>query len=105
MYLADPERLSLCHGTMANVPAPDFVTAAHEAGFSRVSIRLARPSDTNGHYAGDAFGRRVQADVRNRLQGLGVAAEEVEYAILTPASRADEFDSLLAGGAAIGAKD
>jgi sugar phosphate isomerase/epimerase len=104
MYLADPDRLSLCHGTMANVPAPDFVTAAHRAGFSRVSIRLASPSDVNGRYGGNAFARPVQADVRNRLQNLGLEVEEIEYAMLTPASRAEDFDSLLEGGAAMGAR-
>jgi sugar phosphate isomerase/epimerase len=90
---------------MAELPAPDFVAAAHHAGFHRVSIRLVRPPDGSGRYAGNALGAAAQDAMRAQIADLGMAIEEVEYARLTPDCAADAFEPLLEGAARIGARD
>lgn len=100
-----PPRLSLCHGCMAELPAPDVVAAAHHAGFQRVSIRLVRPPDGSGRYAGNALEAAAQDALRAQIADLGMAIEEVEYARLTPDCLADDFEPLLEGAARMGARD
>ncbi len=100
-----PVRLSLCHGCMAELPASDFVAAAHHAGFQRVSIRLVRPPDGSGRYAGNALSAAAQDALRVQVANLGMAIEEVEYARLTPDCRAEDFEPLLEGAARMGARD
>jgi sugar phosphate isomerase/epimerase len=102
------KRLSLCHGTLATVSPPAFVSAAGGAGFRAVSLKVLIPksnvpASVMGGYplTGNTSLRR---ETRRRLQDTGIAVLESETAVVGPLSRATEFEALLETAAFLGSR-
>ncbi len=101
------DRLSLCHGTMLSVPAPQFVHAAADAGFTRVSLRIRNPSaGLPGRIMGELslegdtpFLRETERTMRER----GVRLAEAEAAVVTPESDLAELLPYMESAAILGA--
>jgi len=100
-------RLSLCHGTMITIPAPDFVHAAADAGFRRVSLRVRNPSSgmpgkVMGELTleGDTPFRR---ETRRALDERGMVLLEAEAAVVTPQTDLAELHPYMESAAALGA--
>jgi sugar phosphate isomerase/epimerase len=98
-------RLSLCHGCMAHVSPPGFISAAAAAGFSRVSLRVTASSLDRNLSAGLATDRRLQQETRARLEELGITLEEAEYAVILPTDESGAHEYLMDAAAALGAHD
>jgi sugar phosphate isomerase/epimerase len=102
------DRFSLCHGTLASVPPPEFVSAAAAAGFKRVSLRIAAPRtdalavDRSGQYQmlGDTPARR---ETRRRLLDTGLTIVEAEAALIRPRSKISSLEATAETAAVLGA--
>lgn len=101
------DRLSLCHGTMLNVEAPQFVHAAADAGFRRISLRVRNPSTGlpgrvlgEKSLEGDTAFRR---ETRKAMDDRGVTLEEAEAAVVTPDTDLAELRPYMDSAAFLGA--
>jgi sugar phosphate isomerase/epimerase len=102
-------RLALSHGSLINVPPPQFVRAAAEAGFRQVSLRVAAGLEALGK--GELSGpyrllddRALQRETRQALAATGTSVVEAEYVLLTPELKVGEYRRLIEVGAELGAR-
>jgi sugar phosphate isomerase/epimerase len=102
-------RLALCHGSLINVPPPQFVRAAADAGFRQVSLRVAAglealgKGETSGPYTllGDGA---LQRETRRALDETGIRVVEAEYVLLSPELEVSDYRRLVEVGALLGAR-
>jgi sugar phosphate isomerase/epimerase len=102
-------RLALSHGSLINVPPPEFVRAAAAAGFRQVSLRVAAGLEALGK--GEPSGpyrlledQALQRETRRALAETGVGVVEAEYVFLTPELEIGDYRRLLEVGAELGAR-
>jgi sugar phosphate isomerase/epimerase len=95
------ERLSLCHGTLTGVPAPEFVMAAAAAGFRQVSLRVMGRGPQPGELLGDTSMRR---ETLRCLQGEDIKLLEAEAAIIHPDTAIASLEPLIESAAYLGAQ-
>lgn len=95
--------LSLAHLTVIELSPPEVVTAAAEAGFSHVGLRLKPPSPDQPQHPviGDTPMRR---EVLRRLDDTGVQVLDVEVVRLLPGRSVADLEPLLETGAHLGAQ-
>jgi sugar phosphate isomerase/epimerase len=101
--------LALSHGSLINVPPPQFVRAAADAGFRQVSLRVAAGLEALGK--GDPSGshkllddRVLQRETRQALDATGTSVVEAEYVFLTPELEVGDYRRLIEVGAELGAR-
>jgi sugar phosphate isomerase/epimerase len=102
-------RLALSHGSLINVPPPQFVQAAADAGFRQVSLRVAAGLEALGK--GEPSGpyrllddRALQRETRRALDATGTRVVEAEYVFLTPELEVGDYRRLIEVGAELGAR-
>lgn len=102
-------RLALSHGSLINVPPPQFVQAAADAGFRQVSLRVAAGLEALGK--GEPSGpykllddRALQRETRQVLAATGTSVVEAEYVLLTPELKVGDYRRLIEVGAELGAR-
>jgi sugar phosphate isomerase/epimerase len=99
-----PRTLSLAALTVLELPPPDRVTCAAEAGFSHVGVRLLPATTTEPQYdlIGDA---PLLRDVERRLADTGVAVLDAEIFRIKPETRVAEYEAAIAAAARLGARE
>jgi sugar phosphate isomerase/epimerase len=102
-------RLALSHGSLINVPPPQLVRAAADAGFRQVSLRVAAGLEALGK--GEPSGpykllddRALQRETRRALDATGTRVVEAEYVFLTPELEVGDYRGLIEVGAGLGAR-
>jgi len=95
--------LSLAHLTFLDLPPPDLIRVAGEAGFSAVGLRLIAVTPTSPGY--DLMtDRRLMTETLAALEDTGVTVNDIEFVRMTPGFDCREMEGFLATGQALGAK-
>lgn len=95
---------SLAALTVLELSPPDMVEVAARTGYSHVGLRLVPATLEEYHFAlvADASLRRQTLD---RLRDTGVRVMDIEILRLKAETRVDDFEPVLAAGAAFGATE
>jgi sugar phosphate isomerase/epimerase len=96
--------LSLAALTVLELPPPQMVTCAADAGFSHVGIRLiaATPTEPQHDLVGDT---PLLREVERRLADTGVKVLDVEIFRLKPETRVADYEAAVATAARLGARE
>jgi sugar phosphate isomerase/epimerase len=96
-------KVGVGHLTMLDAAPPDWVQLAHDAGFEAVGIRIgvAAPAEEPWPMAA---GSPMLTETLERLAATGVVVQDVEIIVVTPDTRADEYEGLFEVGARLGAR-
>jgi len=98
-----PHTLCLAHLTLIELTPPELVTAAADAGFTQVSMRLA-PASAGELQHPMIGGTPMMRETVARMRDRGVAVHDVELVRLTSSSVVASFEPLLAAAAELEAK-
>ena len=96
-------KVGVGHLTMLDAAPPDWVQLAHDAGFEAVGIRIgvAGPAEEPWPMAA---GSPMLTETLERLAATGMVVQDVEIIVVTPDTRADEYEGLFEVGARLGAR-
>lgn len=96
-------RFSLAHLTVIEVPPPQMIHLAAEAGYDAVGLRLVQVTPTTPGYPlhHDAA---LLRQTRAALAATGLAVQDIEFLRLTPDFVAADHRACLAAGAELGAR-
>jgi sugar phosphate isomerase/epimerase len=97
-------RLSLAHLTAINLPPPDLIGVAAQAGFDAVGLRLIRVTDTSPGYPLMDDPALMRA-TRAALNDTGLRVHDIEFVRITPEIDIPALDPFLDTGAALGAAE
>ncbi|WP_297772100.1 sugar phosphate isomerase/epimerase [uncultured Roseovarius sp.] len=95
--------LSLAHLSFLDLPPPEFIQVAAEAGFASVGLRLIAVTETTPGYA-LMTDSQMMRDTLKALKATGITVNDIEFVTLTPGFDAGSLDPFLATGAELGAK-
>lgn len=95
--------ISLAALTVLELPPPDMVLCAAEAGYSHVGLRLVPATPEEPHYSviGDT---PMVREIEKRLAETGIEVLDVEILRLKPDTRVPDFVPMLETGARLGAR-
>lgn len=96
--------LSLAHLTAIDLPPPDLIHAAAEAGFDAVGIRLIRVTDTSPGYPLMQDAAMMRA-TKAALRETGISVHDIEFVKVEPATDIAKLDRFLDAGAELGARE
>ncbi|MDR7299999.1 sugar phosphate isomerase/epimerase family protein [Haloactinomyces albus] len=96
-------RLGIGHLTALNVPPPDLVTIAAQAGFDCVGLRVATTTGQERRWPVDVGSPMLLETVR-RLQATGLAVLDVEITSLQPDTAVADYEHVLETGVRLGAR-
>jgi sugar phosphate isomerase/epimerase len=91
------------HLTMLDTAPPEWVQAAHDAGFEAVGIRIAPASPVEEPWPVTA-GSPMLAATLARLSATGLVVQDVEIIVIAPDTRAARHEALFEVGALLGAR-
>lgn len=95
--------LSLAHLTLLELPPPQFITVAAQAGFDAVGLRLIAVTETTAGYA-LMDDPQMLRDTLRALKQTGLRVNDIEFVRLTPAFDPQKLIGFLQTGAELGAK-
>ncbi|MDM0014831.1 TIM barrel protein [Variovorax sp. J22P168] len=95
--------LCLAHLTLIELAPPELVEVAADAGFDRVSMRLA-PASAGEHQHPMIGDTPMMREALARMRDRGVAVHDVELVRLTDHTSIAELEPLLAAAAMLGAQ-
>lgn len=98
-----PRILSLAALTVLELPPPEIVTCAAEAGYSHVGLRLIPATPDEPSYAAVGDGPIV-AEIERRLSATGVRILDIEIFRLRPETVVRDYLPALETGARLGAR-
>lgn len=95
--------ISLAHLTFVNLPPPDLIRLAADAGFASVGLRLIAVTPTTPGFPlmDDA---PMMRETLAAMRATGVSVHDIEFVRLTPEFDASSMDAFLSAGAELGAK-
>ena len=99
---ATPE-IGMDHLTLLDVPPPDLVGVAHEAGFDCVGIRVSAVTRDENSWPMGA-GSPMFAETLRRLDDTGLRVLGVEVVRITPETTRADYEPALESGAGLGAR-
>ncbi|WP_407495909.1 sugar phosphate isomerase/epimerase family protein [Pseudooceanicola sp. MF1-13] len=97
-------RLSLAHLTAIDLPPPDLIRAAADAGFDDVGLRLIRVTETSPGYP-LMDDPAMMCATRGALRETGIGAHDIEFVKIEPDTDIAALDRFLDAGAELGAKE
>jgi sugar phosphate isomerase/epimerase len=95
--------ISLAHLTFVNLPPPDLINLAADAGFASVGLRLIAVTPTTPGYP-LMDDPDMMRDTLAAMRATGVTVNDIEFVRMTPEFDVAELDPFLAAGAELGAK-
>ncbi|MGP9789953.1 sugar phosphate isomerase/epimerase family protein [Roseinatronobacter sp. NSM] len=95
--------LSLAHLSAIDLPPPELVRAAAQAGFDAVGLRLLRVTDDSPGYA-LMDDRALMQGTLQALAQTGLSVSDIEFVRITPELDPDALLPLLDAGAELGAR-
>lgn len=95
--------IAVDHLTMLDVSPPELVSAAAEAGFDSVGLRVSAATPEEEPWPMDA-GSPMMKETLRRLDDAGVRVLDVEVARLGPDTRREDYAAALEAGARLGAR-
>src|SRR5687768_11268249 len=98
-----PHTLCLAHLTLIELAPPELITAAADAGFSNVSMRLA-PASAGELQHPMIGGTLMMRETLTRMRDRGVAVHDVELVSLTSSTPVASLEPLVAAAAELEAK-
>src|SRR5690349_15730403 len=91
------------HLTLLDAAPPDLVQLGHEAGFEAMGIRIGVASPAEEPWPMEV-GSPMLAETLARMDDTGTVVQDVEIVVITPDTRAENFDGLFEVGARLGAR-
>ncbi|HET7479069.1 MAG TPA: TIM barrel protein [Rubrobacteraceae bacterium] len=91
------------HLTMLDVPPPDLVTIAHEAGFDSISPRVAASTPSEDPWPMTP-GSLMLEETARRLDETGTRILAVEVVRIGPDTKREDYEGALEAGARLGAR-
>jgi sugar phosphate isomerase/epimerase len=95
--------MGIDHLTMLDVPPPDLVTMASEAGFDSVGIRVSAATPGEQQWPMTKGSPMLEETVR-RLRDMGMQALNVEVLRISSNTRGEDYEHILESGARLGAR-
>lgn len=95
--------LTAAHLTALDLPPPDFIHAAAQAGFDGVGLRLIPVTPTSPGYDLHANAAMMRA-TRDAINATGLFVQDIEFVKITPDLDLDALEPFLDTGAALGAR-
>lgn len=95
--------ISLAHLTLLELPPPDLIRVAAEAGFASVGLRLIAVTDTTPGYP-LMTDRAMLRDTLRAIKETGVSVNDIEFVRMTPEFDPEALRGFLEVGADMGAK-
>ncbi|WP_136636856.1 sugar phosphate isomerase/epimerase family protein [Pseudooceanicola onchidii] len=96
--------LSLAHLTAIDLPPPDLIQAAAEAGFDAVGLRLIRVTDISPGYPLMEDPGLMRATTA-ALRDTGLRVHDIEFVKIDPHTDVAALDRFLDAGATLGARE